>query len=130
MQLAIGDVTRRTGLSADTLRYYERIGLLPRVSRNRGGRRIYGEDDLARLRFIQRAQQMNFRLSEIGTLLQMRAHPQRARDSVRRLTAEKLREVEQRMENLAVLRNELSLLVNLCTKARGDCPILTELSRH
>lgn len=126
--LAIGDVTHRTGLSADTLRYYERIGLLPRVTRDTGGRRRYGEGDLARLRFIQRAQRMNFRLEEIARLLEMRANPLRARDSVRRLTAQKLRDVDAQLRDLALLRNELSLLVNLCTQARGPCPILDELA--
>ncbi|MDD3765444.1 MAG: heavy metal-responsive transcriptional regulator [Pseudomonadota bacterium] len=125
--MAIGDVARRTGLSVDTLRYYERIGLLQRVGRDSGGRRRYGDDELARLRFIQRAQRMNFRLDEIARLLEMRADPRRARDSVRRLTAEKLGEVNARLHDLAVLRNELSLLVNLCQTARGACPILDEL---
>lgn len=125
--MAIGAVAGRTGLSVDTLRYYERIGLLPRVSRDNGGRRRYGDDALARLRFIQRAQRMNFRLDEIARLLEMRTDPQRARDSVQRLTAEKLSEVDARLRDLAVLRNELSLLVNLCQTVHGSCPILAEL---
>ncbi len=120
----IGEVTRLTGLSADTLRYYEKIGLLPPVARNAGGVRIYDEADLSRLRFIQRAQKMNFRLEEIGMLLKMRADPRHARDEVRELTARKLAEVEHRLEALTLLRNELTLLLNLCRGSAEGCPII------
>ncbi len=123
-QLRIGEVCRLTGLSADTLRYYERIGLLPRVARTPSGLRIYDERDLSRLRFIQRAQKMNFSLDEIGALLAMREDPQHARDAVRKLTVRKLAEVETRLEELTLLRNELTLLVNLCRGARQGCPII------
>jgi len=75
----ISQVTDALGLSADTLRYYEKIGLLPRVSRAGSGARRYNDEDLSRLRFIQRSQKMNFSLAEIAVLLQMRAAPQRAR---------------------------------------------------
>ncbi len=64
----IGEVSQSTGLSADTLRYYERIGLLPRVVRASSGRRRYSDRDISRLQFIQRAQRMNFTLAEIADL--------------------------------------------------------------
>ena len=123
----IGEVTRLTGLSADTLRYYERIGLLPPVARNAGGVRIYDERDLSRLRFIQRAQKMNFRLEEIGMLLKMRTDPRHAREEVRELTARKLAEVERSLEALNLLRNELTLLLNLCRGSKDGCPIIEKL---
>ncbi len=127
---AIGEVARRTGLSHDTLRYYERIGLLPRVGRDPGGRRVYDERDLSDLRFIRRAQAMGFTLEEIGMLLQMRADPRRARDEVRRLTAAKLAEIEQRLEEIRTLRDELRLLLNLCRGAQDGCPIIESLAEH
>ena len=120
----IGQVSRLTGLSVDTLRYYERIGLLPPVARGPGGVRLYGERDLARLRFIQRAQRMNFTLEEIGQLLAMREDPQNARDDVRRLTARKLEAVEAALQELTHLRDELTLLLNLCRASEGGCPII------
>jgi len=123
----IVEVTRLTGLSADTLRYYERIGLLPPVARNAGGVRIYDERDLSRLRFIQRAQKMNFRLEEIGMLLKMRTDPRHAREEVRELTARKLAEVERSLEALNLLRNELTLLLNLCRGSKDGCPIIEKL---
>lgn len=126
-RLRIGEVCRLTGLSADTLRYYERIGLLPKVARTPSGIRVYGERDLSRLRFIQRAQKMDFSLDEIGKLLTMRENPQHARDAVRQLTARKIAEVEARLEELTLLRNELTLLVNLCRGDGEGCPIIEGL---
>lgn len=123
----IGDVARLTGLSADTLRYYERCGLLPAVNRTRSGIRRYTERDLSRLRFIQRAQGMNFKLAEIGDLLQMREDPTRARAEVRQIASAKLDDIEHRIADLTTLRNELRLLLNLCAASDEGCPILERL---
>ncbi len=123
----IGEVTRLLGLSADTLRYYEKIGLLPRVARRAGVRR-YGDRDLSRLRFIQRAQKMNFTLGEIAALLKMREAPQRARREARLLTARKLAEVEAGIQELETLRSELVLLLNLCAGRQDSCPIIEQIN--
>lgn len=120
----IGAVTRLLGMSADTLRYYEKIGLLPMVSRMASGIRVYNERDVSRLRFIQRAQKMQFSLKEIGDLLSMREDPQHARDDVRTLTQRKLAEVEEHLTDLKLLRGELQLLLNLCTASEAGCPII------
>ncbi|MDE3073766.1 MAG: MerR family transcriptional regulator [Pseudomonadota bacterium] len=124
---SIGDLATRTGMSTDALRYYEKIGLLPRALRDGGGRRRYGDADLARLLFIQRAQTMNFSLAEIGHLLHLRERPQQARADVRRVAGEKLAQVETRLKSLRLLRNELRLLVNLCADSSQGCPILQSL---
>lgn len=126
---SIGQLGKRAGVSADTLRYYEKINLLPRPLRDAGGRRRYGGADLARLRFIHRAQAMNFTLAEIRTLLELRERPQTARTDARRLTAEKLAAVEARLKSLRLLRNELKLLLNLCAGAEEGCPILDSMER-
>lgn len=123
----IGDVSKRLGLSADTLRYYEKIRLLPRVARNGAGQRLYGEKDISRLRFVQRAQRMNFTLAEIGQLLEMRENPQKARAAVRKLTQKKLSDIEQHLDDLTTLRKELRLLVNLCQGAEEGCPIIESI---
>lgn len=127
VQYRIGDVTRHTGLSADTLRYYEKIKLLRPIGRSASGVRVYDEGDLSRLRFIQRAKAMNFSLEEIARLLEMREDPQHARDEVRELTQRKLKDVESHMEELDTLRKELTLLVNLCRGAEAGCPIIEDL---
>lgn len=123
----IGEVTKKIGLSADTLRYYEKIKLLPRVHRNESGIREYDEKDISCLKFIQRAQKMNFSLAEISDLLKMRENPQKVRDEVRQLTADKLKEVDEHLQSLSTLRNELQLLLNLCHGAKEGCPIIDGL---
>jgi len=124
----IGDVAKKTGLSADTLRYYEKIKLLPRVSRNASGIRVYDDKDISRLKFIQRAQKMNFSLAEISDLLKMRENPQNAKDSVRQLTADKLTDIDKQVSELTTLQNELRLLLNLCRGSEDGCPIIDDIS--
>ncbi len=124
----IGDVTKQLGLSADTLRYYEKIKLLPRVARTESGIRMYDDKDISRLKFIQRAQRMNFSLAEIADLLSMRTDPQHARDDVRQLTADKLNDIEAQLNDLKILRNELTLLLNLCRGSEDGCPIIESIN--
>jgi len=125
----ISDIAEQTELSADTLRYYEKIGLLKKVSRAPSGVRLYSDQDLSRLRFIQRAKTMNFSLDEIAKLLQMRENPGRAKKSVRKLTQDKLVEVETHLKTLSTLQKELTLLVNLCTGSKEGCPIIDDINR-
>lgn len=120
----ISEIGQLLGLSADTLRYYEKIGLLKNVARSSGGARVYSSRDLSRLRFIRRAQSMNFSLAEIGNLLEMREDPQHARDDIRLITRNKLVEVEAQLKELKTLRNELKLLVDLCRGDADGCPII------
>ena len=120
----IGEVTKQTGLTADTLRYYEKFGLIPKISRNESGLRLYDDKDISRLKFIKRAQRMNFSLKEIKDLLLMRKDPQHAKDNIHRLTADKLRDIENQLSDLEILRNELQLLLNLCRGSDEGCPII------
>lgn len=129
MNNQIGGVSEKSGFSKDTLRYYEKIGLLPRVARNTSGRRIYETGDLSRLRFIKRAQRMKFSLAEIGQLLEMRENPQNVRVEIRALMQGKLTEVEEHINELTTLRNEMQLLVNLCVNAEDGCPIIEDIER-
>lgn len=126
----IGEFARLAGVSPDTLRYYEKIGLLTRIARSASGMRRYDDRDLSRLRFIRRAQKMDFSLEEIGMLLKMREDPQYVRDEVRRMTAGKLKEVEQRLAELIRLRNELRLLLDLCRGSGEGCPIIEGLEER
>lgn len=127
MKNQIGKVSERLGLSKDTLRYYEKIGLLPRVARNAAGLRIYDAKDVSRLKFIKRAQRIKFSLAEISQLLEMRDSPQNVRDEVRALTRGKLIEVEEHINELTILRNEFQLLINLCANAADGCPIIEDI---
>ncbi len=125
--LSIGDVARHLSLTADTLRYYEKCGLLPPVAKNESGHRCYYQTDISTLKFIIRAKKMNFSLSEIQQLLQMRQEPRKVKDEIRLLTAQKLSQIEKHIEELSHLKKELHLLLNLCKSSKGGCPIIAQL---
>ncbi len=126
----IGEVARMLGLSVDTLRYYEKLGLLPPVARTGSGLRLYDERHLSALRFIQRAQAMDFRLAEIRTLLQLRTDPRSAKPAVRALARSKLADITTRLASLASLRDELESLLELCAASGEECPIISGLEAH
>lgn len=123
----ISEVTKITSMPADTLRYYEKFGLLPKVARTPSGIRQYDDKDISRLKFIKRAQRMNFSLHEIKHLLSMRDNPQTAKNEVRQLTSDKLKDVEHQLAELTTLRNEMQLLLNLCFGSENGCPIIDGL---
>ena len=130
MGLSIGEASEHTGLSPDTLRYYERIGLLGRVARNDGGQRRYSPDDIARLRFVRRAQAMDFSLDEIAQLLDLRASSGDVRADVRSLTEAKLEAIELRIQALTRLRDELAGLIRECRASERACPIITRMDTY
>ena len=117
----------RTGLPASTLRYYEKINLVPRPARGVGGQRTYSEKDLARLRFVTRAQALGFTLEEIRQLLRFRENPVRCSKGVRQLARRKSETLAAQRQALEQMHRELTLLLNLCTGASDHCPILDRL---
>lgn len=126
--IRIGEAATVSGISTDTLRYYEKIELITNVQRNDIGVRLYSDKDLSRLRFIKRAQKMRFSLNEIGQLLEFRENPQAARSRVQKLARNKLEETVHHLEELTRLRDELHLLTNLCRASDQGCPILDGLA--
>lgn len=127
MAYLIGAAVKKLGLPADTLRYYEKIGLVPRVAKNNSGRRMYSDRDLDRLRFVQRAQSIGFSLEEIRKLLRLRENPVKCSRVVRTLAHEKCSRLQQQLETLKKMHAELSLLLNLCSGEADHCPILERL---
>lgn len=122
--LGIGQLAKRGGVRVDTARYYERHGLLAAQSRLASGYRRYGAIELARLRFIRRAQALGFTLKEIKQLLALSAQRDVAR--VKRSAQTKLKDVQGRIAALERVRDGLATLVAACP-GRGraaDCPIL------
>jgi DNA-binding transcriptional MerR regulator len=108
--LTIADVGSHTGLSARTLRYYEELGLLPGVRRRAGGRRIYGEDQLERIRFITRLKALGLSLAEIKELNAVYAIGGSTRAMLRRLAElldRHLADVDARIAELTALRGEI-----------------------
>lgn len=128
--IKIGEVIKLLQISADTLRYYEKIHLLPTIARNSGGLRLYSKQDLSRIRFIKRAQYMGFSLAEIAKLLSFRENPQHAKPEIKKLAADKLQAINLHIDSLQVLKNELTLLVNLCGASADGCPIIEELNNN
>ncbi|WP_111748568.1 MerR family DNA-binding protein [Salinisphaera orenii] len=127
--LSIGDTAGQTGLSVDTLRYYEKIGLTPNVARDNSGRRRYNTADLSRLCFIRRAQRCDFSLDEIRQLLEFRSCRDAARPAVAQLTAHKLSDIQKRLADLEQLQQELQQLLDLCEGSDHGCPILDGLEQ-
>jgi DNA-binding transcriptional MerR regulator len=108
--LSMAQVCAETGLSARTIRYYEELGLLPGVRRRAGGRRVYGPDEVERLRFIQRLQLLGLALAEIRDLNDVHALAGSTRDMLDRLDellARRLTELDARIGELAGLRDEI-----------------------
>ncbi len=120
----IGEVSKKLNISTDTLRYYEKIKLLPRISRLASGLRVYSKKDLSRIMFIKRAQRMKFSLKDIANLLNFRERPQTAKPEIRKLANQRLNDIEEHLIALETLRNELTLLIGLCQKSNDGCPIL------
>ena len=125
--IGIGTLAKRAGVRIDTVRYYERSGLLSPQSRLESGYRRYGRAELARLRFIRRAQALGFSLREIRELLALSKGRDMAR--VKRIAEGKLADVEQRIAALQRMREGLATLIEACP-GHGDlarCPILAAL---
>lgn len=125
--IGIGTLARRAGVSIDTVRYYERGGLLSPRSRLASGYRRYSEVELARLRFIRRAQALGFSLKEVKDLLAISGQRDVAR--IKRRAQEKLTDVERRIAELERVRDGLATLVEACPGhgRAADCPILKAL---
>jgi len=109
-EYAIGELCAQTGLSPRTVRYYEEVGLLPGVRRRAGGRRVYGDDALERLRFIGRLKTLGLSLGEIRELNDLYALAGSTQDMLGRLhglLGEHLAELEGRIESLVALRDQM-----------------------
>jgi MerR family transcriptional regulator, copper efflux regulator len=126
--LGIGQLAKRGGVRVDTVRYYERNGLLTARSRLASGYRRYSEIEVARLRFIRRAQALGFTLKEIKELLALSA--QRDVGRVKRSAQAKLKDVQARIAALQRVRDGLETLVAACPGhgRAADCPILRALT--
>ncbi|GLQ46284.1 Cu(I)-responsive transcriptional regulator [Dyella lipolytica] len=127
--LTIGTVAKRAGVPIDTIRYYEREGLLPEPLRRASGYRSYNETTISRLRFIRRAKGLGFTLEEIGELLALSADRHRGVKAVRQRAQQRLANIDARIAELTRIRQGLEQLIEACP-GRGDpeqCPILRAL---
>jgi MerR family copper efflux transcriptional regulator len=130
--LSIGQVARRAGVGVETVRFYERAGLLEEPPRRASGYRQYSEQVVTRLRFIKRAQQLGFSLKEITELLLLRVDAQTSCDLVKQRTEAKIAQVERKLLELQRMRQALLQVHSLCTGQgpTGRCPMLDALDQQ
>ena len=124
----IGGLAKAAGVGVETVRYYQRRGLLPEPPRPPGEVRRYGEADVRRLRFIRSAQAAGFTLNEIGELLDLDASDDRAR--ARELAQARVAALDAKIEEMREARDALADLATACSRKRGGkCPILSAFDR-
>ena len=125
--LTIGVFAKAAGVNVETIRFYQRKGLLPEPDKPYGSIRRYGEADVMRVRFVKSAQRLGFSLDEIAELLRLDdgAHCEQAS----RLAAHKLKDVREKMADLARMESVLSELVRACHLRQGNvsCPLIASL---
>lgn len=131
-QLRIGELAARSGVSIDTIRYYERRRLLPRASRLPGGFRVFGPEALERIRFIKQAQEIGLSLDEIRELLTNGGGAEKCR-RVSELLRAKLHELESRIRVMQNFRRTLARHLTACERELKDkgnaaeCPVIVEI---
>ncbi len=125
----IGKLAKMTDTSIDTIRYYERIGLLPEPKRKSSGYRLFNEIDTKKVNFIKKAKTLGFSLKEIKELLLLKVDSKTSCDEIRKSAQNKLLFVEQKMYELGHVKEALKRLINQCEKKlpTTDCPIIEAL---
>ncbi len=128
--LMIGEVARQAGVGVETIRFYEREGLVPKPPRTPSGYRQYPEDTISRLRFIQRAKELGFSLREIQELISLRLDDHACAADVRSHAEAKIRDIDEKIRDLQRMRSSLRELTETCAgEGRTDeCSILQALA--
>src|SRR6185436_5611339 len=127
--LTIGALAKATDTKVETIRYYERVGLLPRPGRTAGNYRSYGESHLARLSFVRRSRDLGFSIEDVRALLRLADQKRRDCASVGAIACAHVAEIERKITDLKALRRELRALMAQCEKGRVDeCRVLEALA--
>jgi len=126
--ILIGEISRRTGVNIETIRYYERIGVMPRPNRSAGGHRLYNELQLNLLAFIKRSRELGFSLKEVSALLALIDSGKMTCSEVHAMTIEHLTQVRSKIADLRKLERALHALAAQCSLGDvSDCPIVETL---
>jgi MerR family transcriptional regulator, mercuric resistance operon regulatory protein len=128
--LTIGQLAKAAGVGVETVRYYQRRGLLPKPAKPIGGIRYYGADALRQLQSVKRAQQAGFSLKDIAVLL--RLDRVRDRDAAHRLSVRKIAEIDRQIKALSDLRDALKTLTRACERGAENlpCPIIDAFTQQ
>jgi MerR family mercuric resistance operon transcriptional regulator len=127
--LTIGKLAKKAEVNVETVRYYERRGLIPKPPRRDPGYRQYPQDVVARIQFIKRAKELGFSLKEIAELLSLRVDPSTTCGDVKRLAEIKIADIEEKIRTLKSIKKALTKLVTMCSGQgpTGECPIIEVL---
>lgn len=129
--MRIGELAQATDTKAETIRYYEREGILPAADRTDSNYRDYSNTHLSALLFVRRARQLGFSMEQVRQLLALSDHDDKPCEDVDRLVAQQLEEVGRKIEDLNLLHAELSQMARSCQGERiGDCRIVESLGRR
>ena len=129
--LSIGALSKATGTTVETIRWYERVGVLPLPARTKGNYRSYGAAHLERLSFVRRARDLGFTLDQVRELLRLADEKDQSCDAVDRVAREHLEEVERKIADLEALWRELQDLIGQCRHGTvAECRIVQTLSPH
>jgi Hg(II)-responsive transcriptional regulator len=130
-RITVGDLARRAGVHVETVRFYERKGVLPPPQRAESGYRLYSPEAVTRLRFVKRAQELGFTLREITALLALWEDPAATCAHVKHQAEEKLADIRRRIRALRRMEEALEALARTCSggqRPMAECPILDALS--
>lgn len=130
--LSIGQVAKQTGITVETVRFYEKQGLIDAPRRSQSGYRQYPQDTIKRVRFIQNAKEVGFTLKDIAELLALRQEPGTSCADIQQRATLKIDEVDQKIRDLNRIRNALARMITKCSETGGlsQCPILEELDEE
>ena len=124
----IGTLSKLTGCNIETIRYYERVGLLPDPPRTGGGHRLYSEASVKRLKFIRRSRELGFTIEEVRELLELVDGKRYTCDDVHALTVDHLEDVKKKMADLRRMERVLKTMAAQCSGGKvPDCPIIDAL---
>lgn len=128
-RLTSGEVARNCRVNLETIRYYERQGLLPKPARTQSGYRLFSRDAVRRVRFIKRSQELGFSLKEIKELLSLRIRPNATCAAVRKQAEAKIADIDQKIQRLRSVKEALERLTGACSGGGpvSECPILESL---
>ncbi len=131
MEISIGELSRRTGVKAPTIRYYELVALMRPPCRSEGQQRRYSEAEVSRLTFVRHARELGFEIAAIRELLAMSEQPDQSCAEADRIARRHMSEVNRRIGQLTALRAELQSMVDACGHGRvGDCRVIETLANH
>src|SRR5574338_632060 len=128
--LTIGKVAEKSQVTADSIRYYEREGLLRPAKKSASGYRLYTDDAIRRIRFIKQAQDCGFSLAEIREMLELRSTGKGCCDDIYRVSVQRKLQLEHKIKALTAMSHALSRLIDMCShdrKSLAACPILAAL---